>query len=442
MRQWLHVEGGPRRLRRLARHYWPALLLAALATGAAAIGWGNIFRAGAGGIHAAVGVGWPLLRLPGLFILATTWLLVRAQSRWRHGVPVRGSWLVAGFAALVVGLVLGSILLFPVLLVDRSQRRLPPGQPGLTAEQRVTAENAARTTLLQAVAGLVLVVGAGATWRQLHINREGQITERFNKAIDHLGQPGADKLDVRLGGIYALERIAINSRADRATIAEILTAYVRGHAPWPPTRPGQYEASAPIRDVPKLQARTADIQSVMTVLGRSKHPPTGPVVLDLEATDLRKADLEGADLQGASLRGTHLEGAILMEANLQGADLTDANLQGANLWHANLEGANLWHANLEGAFLGEANLQDADLRMASLFDARLEDANLEGANLVQANLQRADLSGVNLWGAHLPVLMSGARATAQTTWPAGFNRQSPEAIGVRFEGEEAGTPEL
>jgi hypothetical protein len=360
---------------RLVRRYWPALLLAALVTAAAAIGWRDILRAAAGGMQASAGVAWSLLRLagPGLLILAATWLVVRARSQWpwRHGIPpVHGGWLFAWFVVLVGGLVLGSILLFPALLVDRGQQRLPPAQRGLTAEQRLKAENDARTTLLQAVAGLVLLVGAEATWRQMRINREGQITERFNKAIDHLGQPSVDKLDVRLGGIYALERITINSRADRAAIAEILTAYVRGHAPWPPTRPGQYEASAPIKDVPELKARDADIQSIMTVLGRRRHLPTGPVALDLRATDLRKADLQGADLQGADL--------------------------------------------------ADANLQDADLRMA--------------------NRQRANLSGANLRGAQLPFLMAGARATAKTTWPVGFTRQAPEAIGVRFEEEEAGTP--
>jgi hypothetical protein len=37
--------------------------------------------------------------------------------------------------------------------------------------------------------------------------------------------------DVTVGGIYALERIARDSPDDRAAIGEVLTAYVRGHAP-------------------------------------------------------------------------------------------------------------------------------------------------------------------------------------------------------------------
>jgi hypothetical protein len=102
-------------------------------------------------------------------------------------IGIRFSWLVSGLALVVFGLVVLSLLVFPGYLVQRSLHAT--SAPALSAAEWLKAENDARTTLLQGVAGLVLVVGAGATWRQLQINREGQITERFNKAIDHLGNP-------------------------------------------------------------------------------------------------------------------------------------------------------------------------------------------------------------------------------------------------------------
>jgi hypothetical protein len=196
---------------RLARHYWPALLAAVLVTAAAGIGWRHTLQGAAHAAQATADVAWPLLWLagPGLLILTATWLAVRARRRWQHGLPLRGTWLATGFGALVVCLVLGSILLFPALLVDNAQQRLPTSQPVLSAEQRLKAETDARTSLLQAIAGLVVLVGAGATWRQLHINREGQVTDRFTRAIDQLG---SQYLEVRLGGIYALGRIASDSK--------------------------------------------------------------------------------------------------------------------------------------------------------------------------------------------------------------------------------------
>jgi hypothetical protein len=109
-------------------------------------------------------------------------------------------------------------------------------------DSRLKLQNDVRTTLLQGVGGLAVLIGAFFTYRQvqtsrrqLEIAQHGQVTERFTRAIDQLGH---ENLDVRLGGIYTLERIANDSAQDRTIVTEILTAFIRGHAPWPPSRPG------------------------------------------------------------------------------------------------------------------------------------------------------------------------------------------------------------
>ena len=48
------------------------------------------------------------------------------------------------------------------------------------------------------------------TRQQLQIVEQGQITDRYNAAITNLGSPS---VDVRLGGIYALQRIMQDSPA-------------------------------------------------------------------------------------------------------------------------------------------------------------------------------------------------------------------------------------
>lgn len=71
---------------------------------------------------------------------------------------------------------------------------------------------------------ITLLVGVAAFWNVLAI-KEGQVTERFSKAVEHLSDA---RLAVRLGGIYALERISKDSPIkDFWTIIEILTAFVR-----------------------------------------------------------------------------------------------------------------------------------------------------------------------------------------------------------------------
>src|SRR6266511_4508891 len=183
----------------------------------------------------------------------------RLRRRIRHGLT-RFRWPLAGLAAVMV--VLACVLVIPQWLV---RWELGAQARTLAAAERAKATNDVRATLLQGVGGVVILLGAYYTYRQLQTGREqlqiaqqGQVTERFTRAIDQLGHA---ELDVRLGGIYALERIASDSPDDRTTIAEVLTAFVRGHAPWPPRLTGQYHAEAPIEQVPELQVRAPNADS-------------------------------------------------------------------------------------------------------------------------------------------------------------------------------------
>jgi len=87
---------------------------------------------------------------------------------------------------------------------------------------------------IQIVGGTALLAGLVFTNRTLGLNQQGQITDRFTKATDQLG---SDKLDIRLGGIYSMERIARDSRNDQRPVMEVLTAFVREHMPSTPTSP-------------------------------------------------------------------------------------------------------------------------------------------------------------------------------------------------------------
>jgi hypothetical protein len=246
----------------------------------------------------------------------------------------------------------------------------------VSAAERLDAVNGARTTILQAVGGLVLTLGAYATWRRLRINeeelrtdRDGQITERYSRAIEHLG---SDSRDVRIGGIYALERVARNSAEDRDAIVAVLCAYIRGHSPWPPVD-GEEEGEDPLRS---LAIRANDVQVALTALGRLVGP-TGDPDVAIPRTDLRyarlsrmnfgQARLSHANLRRARLHGTDLRGALMAEANLGLADAGQADLRGADLQRVDLRGANLKGARLDGAQL-EGACADAATAWPDGFD--------------------------------------------------------------------------
>ena len=205
--------------------------------------------------------------------------------------------------------------------------------------------------LAQILAGTALLSGLYFTWRTLQVNREGQITERFTRAIDHLG---SESVDIRLGGIYALERISRESQEDHWPIMEVLTAYVRQHAYWQaevaregakgdgdPSYGAEGHSDAPLEsESPDVSSPApVTVQAVMTVLRRRtrsfRHGEPEP--LDLRGTRLVETNLQGVNLQGANLQGANLQGANLHRAKLQGANLRSVNLSGAILTQEQLE---------------------------------------------------------------------------------------------------------
>jgi hypothetical protein len=227
--------------------------------------------------------------------------------------------------------------------------------------------------LAQILAGTALLSGLYFTWRTLQVNREGQITERFTRAIDQLGkvEDGQKLFEIRLGGIYALERIARESAEDHWPIMEVLTAYVRQNAPLRTESDDGTSAPDP------------DVQAIMTVLRRRARffGHGEPDFLDLGRTHLGEANLQEANLQGAKLWGAHLKGAKLWGAKLQKVILREANLYAANLYAANLQGAHLIGANLIGAHLREASVQ-----IANFPEFYIPEANLRGANVTDEQL--------------------------------------------------------
>ncbi len=271
--------------------------------------------------------------------------------------------------------------------------------------------------------GVSLNVTQAQNAAQNDLAAQSQYTDRYTKAVDQLGQQSDSQLQIRLGGIYALERLAHDSPRDQPTIIEVLSAFIRSTAPHTTTKPDQPATC------PSTTAITLDIQAALTVLGRRNTSNDNGSHIDLHQVcmpdttltnanlasvnlidvDLTNADLEGAnptdaDLGRANLTSTDLTWTDLTNANLTGTNLGGTNLGDANLTNAafgsvNLSSTNLSHTNLTNANLGGADLTGTDLSGANLRTAYFGGANLTNANLEGANLTDTDLSGANLTGA-------------------------------------------
>ncbi|MEV1174575.1 pentapeptide repeat-containing protein [Nonomuraea sp. NPDC049784] len=326
--------------------------------------------------------------------------------------PGWARWVLLGIALTAVISLLLALLLGPGArrlagergpLTDRERR-------GLSANERIEAVNAARHTVIQAATGLVVIGGAVFTAQGLWytaqtldtarqsqaVTEQGQITDRYTKAVDQLG---SGKTDARLGGVYALERLAKDSPRDHSTIYDVLAAFVREHDPAP-------KAALPMEPA-------TDVQAALTVIGRrdtTQDRREKGSLLSLKAIRVKGATLPGADLARADLTDANLSRADLNHANLNRADLPRAKLASARLDRAKLTGTSLNRAVLTDAFLVFADLTGADLLGADLTGADLRFADLTGNDLSSTTLAGARLKGANLTDADLSQVRSLTRA--------------------------------
>ncbi|WP_323771407.1 pentapeptide repeat-containing protein [Antarctobacter sp.] len=302
------------------------------------------------------------------------------------------------------------------------------------------------TALGALVSAPLALIRVWTTERQTRTSEQGHMTDRISKAVEQLGAEKTVKdaegertvpnIEVRIGGLLSLERIAQDSTRydkgrDHVRVMEILCAYVRENAPasgavvfplmdweplkddageeereahlaWRAIRFGGEENPNALEWAQSLDGPRADIALALRIIGRRDVDQ-----LRVEARWLPEA-LDTAEwvfaedcpkLPDPPDGKRHPKGAIEdyiarledWKAKISGyrgyvPDLRNTNLQKADLSKLTLSGANLIGARMEGAFLRLARMEGADLRKARMEGAILSDARMEGAILSDARM--------------------------------------------------------
>ena len=261
-----------------------------------------------------------------------------------------------------------------------------------------------RTTVLTAAALIAIPL---ALWRsrvserqvdiaqeQYEIAHQGLLDERFRQGAEMLG---SDLLSVRLGGIYALQKLSEENPLDyHIQVVRLFCAFVR--------HPPKDEKAVIHLSGEKYPRLREDVQAVMSAIGLRNQ--AGLECEDAEGIhlDLQGADLCGLHLRDANLSGANFRGADLDHAYLLGSDFTGASLVTVNLARANLVHAKMSRTNMVSVDLTDSTCQGTDFSSSSIIGGKMRKALLEGANfngvifgtpdLREARLHNADLTGV------------------------------------------------
>lgn len=270
-----------------------------------------------------------------------------SKAQWLGGLISVAAILIIGA---VVILTLGRLL---YALVD----------VGSTVDQSAPIRNYA--LLLAAIIGVPFLVWRSfVAQKQVDVAEQGQITDRINNAVQGLGaektvKDGEDdktvpNIEVRVGAIYALERIAQDSERDHIQIMEILCAYIRENAPADSAvtfitetdeEPDADEIRAWAR---QLEGPRTDIRVALEVIGRrSKKQIALERVAEVRGSTVGyRLDLRDTCVQGVDISELDFDHALFDKAQMRGADLIGAQMD---------EKTSLSAATLRGAALREVD---------------------------------------------------------------------------------------
>lgn len=230
---------------------------------------------------------------------------------------------------------------------------------------------------------------ARASLAQVSIARESHYTTLFTKAVEQLGATRDVKrraiddgdnpptlydytetepnLEVRLGAIYALERIAKDSERDRAPILEVFCSYVRN--------PQNCGNAVELKDIPDDQIKFREWKNQL-------HPPR----IDIKAC-IRILSGELAANQNGDLSRSNLQNHIFIDGALAGT-----NFDGSNLGASSFNNFNVDNSRFNRAIIVAVTFQNCLIRNADLDEARFSHVRFEACHLTSSQAHRTQFS--------------------------------------------------
>ena len=285
--------------------------------------------------------------------------------------------------------------------------------------QALEFEHKIRTLAVQVLGGTAVLLGLFFTWQNLQLSHEAQMTERFTHAIEQIGN---DNTSVRVGGLYALQRLAKDSSSkDFLPVLDIVVSYLREYAlKSNELLESKYQYSGnKLRKISKpsylkkfildydegkferrrdgiIRGLPLDVYSATSVLRELLQRGNTALRLQKDEELASHIELNGLKLQKSDLHDIILNYADFREATLAESNLQNSVLKYADFENADLRGINLNNSNLEGAVLINATLSEAELKNVNLSNSALWAVNFEGANLNGVNFKNAQLMKAKL----------------------------------------------
>jgi uncharacterized protein YjbI with pentapeptide repeats len=263
-----------------------------------------------------------------------------------------------------------------------------------------------------AVIGLPLII-----WRLVILNQQTQISELktqidreiyytsiFAKSVELMGSVRESKsvgtdgneltrslpnIELRLGGLYSLERLLAESITDQKAIIETLCAYIRDNSPLEISESGA-EAQKLFRgEHPPAATRRADVQAALTIIGRRTEYIRAREAAEHWRLDLRSTNLIGYDFSHLNFDRADFNSSFLNASNLIGGSFEWCSFRRVFLGSADLSDTSFRHSTFDACDVTKSKLASTDFRDATLISVDLRNANVTSIDVRATNLDEA-----------------------------------------------------
>jgi hypothetical protein len=319
--------------------------------------------------------------------------------------------------------------------------------------------------LLAATVGLPFLVWRSiVAQKQVNVAEQGHITDRINEAVLGLGaekvlkrikrtpkykskdgiwqrdeegnlvpatrpdgeliedieslEESVPNLEVRIGSIYALERIALDSPRDHIQIMEIICAYLRENVPALSIEPSDPEPT----QRPKVRI---DVQAALTVIGRRTKKQ-----IDIERANGFRLDLRNTDLSGADFRNADFSAAMFHSARLEASMFDFSKLQGTQFHYALMNFASFVKSDLKGTRFDHVVINQPKVALSGWVDS-INRAEINGISLIGA-----DISAVRFIGRDEVVKLTFGSSDTRLFYSLDKKRKELEQLEEKFDEAE------
>ena len=216
--------------------------------------------------------------------------------------------------------------------------------------------------------GIVADNQSVAAQSQANAAQQSLRNERYQRGAEMLGN---EVLAVRLGGIYALQRLAQEYPEEyHVQIMRLFCAFARN-----PTEDEEYDAKLDAEAV-RFPRTREDVQEVLRAISKRNWSD-----VELESIEKFYLDLRGANLQEILISGGNLYGAYFWGANLSGAGIEHVDLSYVTFLKADLSRVTFSDVDLFKSEFDESDLTDAELHEVRTFtQSQVDKARAEPDN--------------------------------------------------------------